>query len=150
MTADADPMAVFAPLRALDVRSLAGPMIGVTVPPGALLVREDQMVGTLFLVVSGQGALWRRGRRIATLGPGSCFGEIDPVPSAPQHYTVMADEPLRVLTFSSFGIERLCAAIPGTRERLRAALPAAPDADPGSSGHGFDEPRPRARFALVP
>jgi CRP-like cAMP-binding protein len=115
-------MRVFAPLRPLDVRSLAGPAIGVTVPAGSHLICEDRMAGTFFVIQSGQAALWRRGRRIAALSEGDCFGEIDPVPSSPQRFSVIADSPMRVLTFSAFGIQRLCSAIPGTRERILDAL----------------------------
>ena len=43
----------------------------------------------------------------------------------PQEYSVIATSPMRVLTFSAYGIGRLCAAIPNVRNRLVAYLPSA-------------------------
>ena len=40
----------------------------------------------------------------------------------PQRYGVITASPVRMLAFSSFGIGRLCDALPGVGERLRAAI----------------------------
>jgi CRP-like cAMP-binding protein len=121
-----DPMAVFAPARSLDVRSLAGPALEVQVPEGAHLVDEQRLVGTFFVIRSGEAELWQNGQRLRRLGAGDCFGEIDPEAPAPQRYTVIAASPMRVLTFSAFGIGRLCAAMPTLRDRIASFLPDPP------------------------
>jgi CRP-like cAMP-binding protein len=121
--ATCDPMDVFAPIRSLDVRSLAGPALEVLVPAGTHLVEEGQLIGTFFVIRSGSAEL-RQGRvRLRTLGTGDCFGEIDPVIAMPQRFTVVASSPTRLLTFSAFGIGRLCAAMPGARGRILQFLP---------------------------
>jgi CRP-like cAMP-binding protein len=117
-----DPMSVFAPVRPLDVRSLAGPVLEVAVPDGTHLIDERSEVGTFFVIRAGEAELWRDGRRLRVLGVGDCFGEIDPAAPGPQPYTVIAAGPMRVLTFSAFGMGRLCAAMPSLRERIAAAL----------------------------
>ena len=119
-------MAVFAPVRSLDVRSLAGPALEVQVPIGAHLVDERSVVGTFFVIRVGEAELWHDGRTLRRLGAGACFGEIDPEAPAPQRYTVIAATPMRVLTFSAFGIGRLCAAMPSLRERIVEFLPEPP------------------------
>jgi CRP-like cAMP-binding protein len=119
-------MQVFGSIRSLDVRSLAGPVLDVNVPAGVRLMREGQTIGTFFVIRSGTADLWHDGRRLGTLGTGDCFGEIDPASSAPQRMSVVATSPMRLLTFSSFGIERLCAEIPDARERILASLPGEP------------------------
>jgi CRP-like cAMP-binding protein len=118
-----DPMAVFAPVRSLDVRSLAGPAVEVCVAEGDHLIDEERVVGTFFVIRAGEAELWQVGRALRRLGPGDCFGEIDPVAPAPQRYTVIATGPMRVLTFSAFGIGRLCAAEPTLRPRILSFLP---------------------------
>jgi CRP-like cAMP-binding protein len=118
-----DPMSVFAPVRPLDVRSLAGPVLEVAVPAAARLIEERCVVGTFFVIRSGEAELWQGGRKVWQLGVGDCFGEMDPVAPAPQRYTVIAASPMRVLTFSAFGMGRLCAAMPSLRERIASALP---------------------------
>src|SRR5689334_7318419 len=81
--AAADPMDVFAPIRPLDVRSFAGPVIAVTVSAGTHLVCEGQAVGTFFLIQSGRASLLQSDGVIGSLATGDCFGEIDPAQNAP-------------------------------------------------------------------
>jgi len=116
-------MAVFAPVRSLDVRSLAGPALEVHVPAGSRLVDEQCVVGTFYVIRSGEAELWHEGHKLRTLRTGDCFGEIDPMSVAPQRYTVLAATPMRLLTFSAFGIGRLCAAVPSIRARIESFLP---------------------------
>ena len=119
----ADPMEVFAPIPSLDVRSLAGPALEVVVPAGTPVVEEGRTIGTFFVIRSGTAELRRSGSGVRDLGVGDCFGEIDPVSSMPQRFTVMATSPMRLLTFSAFGIWRLCAAVPSARGRILEFLP---------------------------
>jgi CRP-like cAMP-binding protein len=116
-------MEVFAPVRAMDVRSLAGPALDVQVPSGSVLVHEGRLLGTFFVIRAGSAELWQGGCRTGILGTGDCFGEIDPMELRPQGYSVIATSPMRVLTFSAYGIGRLCAAIPSVRARLLSYLP---------------------------
>ena len=116
-------MAVFAPVRSLDVRSLAGPALEVHVPAGARLVDELSVVGTFYVIRSGEAELSQEGHTLRTLETGGCFGEIDPMSVTPQRYTVIARTPMRLLTFSAFGIGRLCAAVPSIRARIESFLP---------------------------
>jgi CRP-like cAMP-binding protein len=125
MSVAADPMRVFGPVRSLDVRSLAGPVVDVLVPAGAHLTREGRVIGTFFVIKSGSAELWRGDRMMRTLGTGDCFGEIEPSAPRPQQYSVIASTPMRLLTFSAFGIGRLCAVLPDARERLLEHLPQA-------------------------
>jgi CRP-like cAMP-binding protein len=116
-------MDVFAPIRSMDVRSLAGPALEVLVPEGTQVVEEGAVIGTFFVIRSGTAELWRSTEQLRTLHTGDCFGEIDPGSSAPQPFTVVAHAPLRLLTFSAFGIGRLCAAMPSVRGRILEFLP---------------------------
>jgi CRP-like cAMP-binding protein len=118
-----DSMDVFAPMRPLDVRSLAGPALPVSVPAGTSLLHEGHLTGTFYVIRSGNAELWREGRLLGKLGTGDCFGEIDPIPEQPQRYTVIAATAMRLLTFSAFGIGRLCAGMPRMRERIVSFLP---------------------------
>jgi CRP-like cAMP-binding protein len=116
-------MQVFGSIRSLDVRSLAGPVLDVNVSAGVRLVHEGEAIGTFFVIRSGNAELWHGDHRLRTIGTGDCFGEIDPASSEPQRVSVIASSPMRLLTFSAFGIDRLCATIPAARERILASLP---------------------------
>jgi CRP-like cAMP-binding protein len=98
-------------------------VIEADVPAGTCLIREGEPLGTFFVIRSGTASVRRGGRRLRTLEPGDCFGEIDPGAHAPQTRSVVADSPMRVSAFSAHGIERLCAAIPYAQDCIRSALP---------------------------
>jgi CRP-like cAMP-binding protein len=118
-------MRVFGSVRSLDARSLAGPALEVQVPAGEQLVQEGELIGTFFVIRSGSAELRRGERAPLTLVTGDCFGEIDAVAPHPQRFGVVASSPMRLLTFSALGIDRLCATIPGVRQRLLDHLPTA-------------------------
>jgi CRP-like cAMP-binding protein len=117
-------MNLFGSIRSMDARSLAGPVVDVQILAGTKLVREGAVIGNFFVIRSGCAELRQDQRKIGNLIAGDCFGEIDPVASSPQPFGVIACSPVRLLTFSAFGISRLCEAIPGAREQILEALPA--------------------------
>jgi CRP-like cAMP-binding protein len=116
---------VFGALRTRDVRSLAGPVIEAIVPQGTELVREGTTIGVFSVIRTGSVAACRGEDTVALLGAGDCFGESDPREPTAQPFTLVARTTVRLTTFSAFGIDRLCAAIPGARERLSRARAAA-------------------------
>jgi CRP-like cAMP-binding protein len=120
---DADPLGVFGEVRSLDARSLAGPVVSIEVAPDAELIRQGEPVGTFFVIRSGDAQLTCDGHTLGALHAGDCFGEVDPGIEHAQEFGVTAASPMRLSTFSALGIARLCAAFPGMRQRLGAALP---------------------------
>jgi CRP-like cAMP-binding protein len=118
-----DRMQVFAPVSSLDARSIAGPTLDISFAAGERIVHEGHPLGTFFVIRTGSAELRRAGRVLRMLGPSECFGEIDPVRVGPYRYSVIASTRMRVLTFSAFGIARLCAAVPSIRGRLESFLP---------------------------
>jgi Cyclic nucleotide-binding domain len=126
-----DPLRLFGPIPWRDVRSLAGPVVETEVEAGAELIAAGDVVATFTLIRSGTVELRDGSTTVATLGPGDWFGESDPAARRPQPYTVIARSPLRILTFSAFGIDRLCAAIPDARRRIEDGRPG-PGGSPAS------------------
>ncbi len=116
----ADPIPAFGAIRVRDVRSLAGPVVEARVPAGTELVHEGAIVGIFCVIRSGSAELRRGEEPLGLLGPGECFGESEPLEPGPQPFTIIARSSLHVLAFSAFGIDRFCAAIPGSRERILA------------------------------
>jgi hypothetical protein len=135
-----EAVSVFGSVRSRDVRSIAGPVLEIEAAEGTELLREGQLAGKFFVIRAGHAEIWRECLMLRTLGPGDCFGEIDPLATRPQQFTVRARSPMRLLTFSAFGIERLCATFPGTRERIleasRYGRPAASLLERGAIEHG--------------
>jgi CRP-like cAMP-binding protein len=86
-----------------DVARLADEL---DVREGKVLTREGQHGHEFFAVIEGSASVERKGRKIATMEPGSFFGEIALIAKIPRTATVTATSPMRVLVIEahSFGI----------------------------------------------
>lgn len=79
----------------------------IEVAEGAVLTREGQPGRESFIVVEGEADVVLGGETIATLGPGSFFGELAMLDFRPRSATVTAKTPMRLLVvgpadFSAF------------------------------------------------
>ena len=72
----------------------------VDLQAGKVLIREGERGREFFVIVSGEVEVRRKGRKIATLGPGSFFGEMALLSKAPRAATVTAVTPIDVLVIS--------------------------------------------------
>jgi CRP-like cAMP-binding protein len=74
------------------------------VAAGKVLVKEGGTGNEFFVIVDGEAEVTRKGKRIATRGPGEFFGEMALLEDVPRTATVTAKTPLRffVLTRQSF------------------------------------------------
>lgn len=68
----------------------------IHVDAGEVLLREETPARCCYVVVEGWAEVWRAGRRLGALGPGSLAGEIDPA-GAQQSVTVTATTPMTLL-----------------------------------------------------
>ena len=74
------------------------------IPAGTVLTKEGETGREFFVIVDGEAVVKRKGRRVATLGPGDFFGEIALVEHVPRRATVTTKTALRcfLLTQQSF------------------------------------------------
>jgi CRP-like cAMP-binding protein len=66
-------------------------------PAGTVLVGEGDLRRELYVVVKGTVAVTRRGRKVATLGPGDFFGEFALLSGGPRNATVTAQSGVTVM-----------------------------------------------------
>ncbi|HEY7667278.1 MAG TPA: cyclic nucleotide-binding domain-containing protein [Actinomycetota bacterium] len=83
------------PRRALE--RLAGETDELVFRPGQRVVEEGLLGETLFVVLSGEGKVLRKGRALAFVRPGDFFGELSALDGGPRTATVVAETPLEVL-----------------------------------------------------
>jgi CRP/FNR family transcriptional regulator, cyclic AMP receptor protein len=69
----------------------------VEMPAGEVLAQEGEIGYQAFIVVRGLATVTLRGQHLATLGPGSLFGEMSLVELAPRSATVEAATPMHLL-----------------------------------------------------
>src|SRR5437773_2199316 len=87
---------LFSACSKADLQIVARHTEVVEVAAGTTLVEEGGKGAAFFFVLAGEAAVRRRGRRVATLGPGEFFGELALFDPAPRDATVVAVSPLTV------------------------------------------------------
>jgi CRP-like cAMP-binding protein len=67
---------------------------------GKVMIREGERGREFFVIISGEVEVRRKGRKMATLGPGSFVGEMALLSKIPRVATVTAVTPLDVLVIT--------------------------------------------------
>lgn len=94
----------------------------VEVPAGHVLTREGDPGASFFVVETGTATVTHEGRRVASLGPGSFFGEIALVEGGPRTATVTAEAPMRLFAFEVHTFSALMREVPSVAERVLEAV----------------------------
>jgi CRP/FNR family transcriptional regulator, cyclic AMP receptor protein len=76
-------------------------------PAGTTLIEEGRQGHEFFVLIEGDVVVRAKGRKIASLGDGSFFGEMSLVSSRPRNATVTASSPVRVLVIHEQAFRRL-------------------------------------------
>jgi CRP-like cAMP-binding protein len=122
-------VALFSPCAKHELRRIAALADEVEAPKGKALVQEGDTGTEFFVVVEGTATATRRGRKVATIGPGSFFGELALLDPGPRAATVTADTDMQLLVLTSRAFSSLLDDVPsvsrrilrGMAERLRSA-----------------------------
>jgi CRP-like cAMP-binding protein len=101
----------------------------VDVPEGKVLAREGDPGWEFFVICEGKAKATKRGRKVASFGRGSFFGEMSLLDDGPRSATVTAETDMQLLVLSSRSFSRLISENPavsrkllrGMAERLRGA-----------------------------
>ena len=112
-----------------ELRRIAALADEIEAPKGKTLAREGDTGAEFFVVVDGTATATRRGRKVATIGPGSFFGELALLDQGPRAATVTADTDMQLLVLTSRAFSTLLDDTPsvsrrilrGMAERLRSA-----------------------------
>jgi CRP-like cAMP-binding protein len=83
-----------------DLQHIAGIADELDLRAGKVLIREGERGREFFVLVTGEAEVRRKGRKIATVGPGDFVGEMALLSKAPRNATVTAVTPLDVLVIT--------------------------------------------------
>ena len=98
-------MPVFSTLEADELSQLLDHGSWITAAPGEAIVEQGAVGDAFYAIRSGQAQVTRDGVPIASLGPGSHFGEVALLRNVPRTASVIARTPLRAFRLDREGFD---------------------------------------------
>jgi CRP-like cAMP-binding protein len=105
-----------------ELDALAKLATPVDLPAGRQLATQGEHGQEFFVIVSGTVTARRENVTIATLGPGSFFGEMALLERQPRVATVTTTEPTSVLVLTSKAFEELVTSMPSVDRKMLMVL----------------------------
>ncbi len=105
-----------------DLQHIAGIADELDLRAGKVLIREGERGREFFVLVSGEAEVRRKGRKIATVGPGDFVGEMALLSKAPRNATVTALTPVDVLVITDRAFVDLIDKTPDLWHKVARAL----------------------------
>jgi CRP-like cAMP-binding protein len=115
-------VALFSACSRKDLQLVARRAEDVRVPAGKVLVTEGETGHEFFVILDGTARVTRRGKRVATLGAGSAFGELALLDKAPRNATVIAETPMELVVLGQREFAGLIDEVPGFARKLLAGM----------------------------
>jgi CRP/FNR family transcriptional regulator, cyclic AMP receptor protein len=113
---------LFSALSRKELALVARRAEDVRVEPGRVLVSEGSTGSEFFVIIDGTATVSRRGRKVATLGPGGAFGELALLDKAPRNATVTAQTEMEVVVLGQREFGGLIDEVPGFARKLLAGM----------------------------
>jgi CRP/FNR family transcriptional regulator, cyclic AMP receptor protein len=127
---------MFSSLSKKELRQIARVAEQVKVNAGTEIVREGTPGREFYLVVSGQASVRRSGRKVATLGPGSYFGEMALLDRGPRSATVVAETEMELVILGQREFMGVLDEVPAVAHKLLVSMAARlRDADTKAVSH---------------
>jgi CRP/FNR family cyclic AMP-dependent transcriptional regulator len=90
--------------------------------PGKELTREGASAREFFVLIEGEAEVRRKGRKVATMGPGDFFGEIALIAHSPRTATVTTTTNVELLVITAQSFRTLLDHQPPIAAKVLAAL----------------------------
>lgn len=113
---------MFSSLNRKELSLVARAADVVTVEAGAEVVTEGSTGHEFFLILDGQAAVKRNGRKVASLGPGSYFGELALLDRGPRSATIVADSDLKLAVLGQREFMGLLDQVPALSHKLLVSM----------------------------
>jgi CRP-like cAMP-binding protein len=105
-----------------ELQAIARASVEVDIPDGRTFVEQGETGREAFVIVDGKADVARNGRKIATLGPGDCVGELALLDRGPRTASVTAKGPLKLLVLGPREFSGLLDEVPTITHKLMASL----------------------------
>jgi CRP/FNR family transcriptional regulator, cyclic AMP receptor protein len=115
-------LSLFTGLSRRELQKIAGRCTLLERPAGRVLCEEGQPGRECFVIVDGEVTVRTGSTAVATLGPGSVFGEIALLDDGLRTATVVTDTDVQILVFNRREFEAILADAPRVARRILATL----------------------------
>jgi CRP-like cAMP-binding protein len=105
-----------------DLKAIARIADELDLPAGRDLIREGERGREFFVLVAGEADVRRKGRRVATIGPGDIVGEMALVSGLPRNATVTSTTPLDVLVIDERHFREMLRQYPEIQTKVLRSL----------------------------
>jgi CRP/FNR family cyclic AMP-dependent transcriptional regulator len=105
-----------------ELQAVAKASDEINLPAGRVLCTQGEVGREAFILVQGEALVRRNDRKVATLGPGSCVGELALLDHGPRTATVTATTPVTVLVLGPREFAGLLDEVPTIAHKLLASL----------------------------
>ena len=87
---------LFAGLSKKELALISRLMSAIRVKAGSEIIKEGAVGREAFIIIEGTASVWKRGKLIASVGPGAVLGEMAVIANSPRTATVRAESELLV------------------------------------------------------
>jgi CRP-like cAMP-binding protein len=120
---------LFAHLEDEELRALAEHLVSAPFAAGDVITRQHAVAHWLYLLLAGEAEVWidtvdAPRRRVATLGPGTVFGEMGMMTGEPRRATVTAKTDVECYRLDKTGFEGVLHSRPAIAEEMSRVLTA--------------------------
>ena len=92
---------MFSGLSKKELASIQRMMSKIPIDAGSEFIKQGTVGREAFIIVSGNASVWKDGKLIASVGPGSVIGEMALLSGTPRNATVKAENDLMVEVLGS-------------------------------------------------
>jgi CRP/FNR family transcriptional regulator, cyclic AMP receptor protein len=113
---------LFSACSGSQLRTIRRAIDEIAVDGGKVLCDEGSVGREFFYIVEGTATVRRAGKKLATLGPGSYFGELSLLDRKPRSATVVSDTDMVLLVLEQRRFNGLLTDMPALAHKLLVAM----------------------------
>lgn len=115
-------VSLFSACSKKELQAVARASDEVSLAAGRVLCEQNSVGREAFVIIEGTAEVRRNGRKVATVGPGSCVGEMALLDHGPRTATVTAASDMKVLVLGAREFSAIIDDVPPISHKLLKAL----------------------------
>ncbi len=117
-------VSLFSACSKKELQAVAQATDEVVLPAGKTLCQQGSLGREVFVIIDGTAEVRRNDTKVATVGPGTCVGELALLDHGPRTATVIAETPITALVLGVREFAAIIDEVPSIAHKLLRALAA--------------------------